>query len=113
MTIISPAIETLFHDVDKDTASRLSASLVPHAILAFESPAPRPAWAQTAYDGKRLFLKCIQDRALPSAVQDMFVQRSGVAWIVKDVNAGHELHISQMEEVCKVIVDFVETLQES
>ncbi|KAI4287714.1 MAG: hypothetical protein L6R35_003026 [Caloplaca aegaea] len=106
MTIISPAIETLFNDVDRDTASRLVALLLPHALLAFESPAPKQAWTEPAYQGKRAFLRCTQDQALPLAVQDMFVQRSGLDWIVNDVDAGHESYISRPSEVCEAVVGF-------
>lgn len=113
MTICSPAIETLFNDVDKETASRLSASLVPHAILAFESPAPKQAWAEPAYEGKRAFLRYSQDHALPVAVQDMFVQRSGLTWHVKDVDAGHEAHISQLTEICEAVIGFAVTFEGS
>ena len=111
MTTISPAIETLFHDVDHETAARLAATLLPHAALAFESPAPSQAWAETAYDKKRAFLRCMQDRALPTAVQDMFIQRSGVTWDVKDVDAGHEAHISRSKEVCEAVIGFAGSFQ--
>ncbi|KAL8990204.1 MAG: hypothetical protein Q9177_001079 [Variospora cf. flavescens] len=113
MVIISPAIETLFNDVDRDTASRLVALLLPHANLAFESPAPKQAWTEPAYQGKRAFLRCTQDQALPSAVQDMFVQRSGLDLIVKDVDAGHEPHISRPSEVCEAVIGFAASFQGS
>ncbi|KAL9012996.1 MAG: hypothetical protein Q9173_002279 [Seirophora scorigena] len=111
LTVISTPIETLFNDVDHDTASRLSASLLPHAILAFESPAPKQAWAEPAYEGKRAFLRCTRDTALPVAVQDMFVQRSGLEWDVKDVDAGHEAHISRLADVCEATVGFATTFE--
>lgn len=111
MTTVSPAIETLFNDVDQDTAARLSAILLPHAALAFESPAPSQAWTETAYDGKRAFLRCTQDHALPTVVQDMFVQRSGVTWEVKDVDSGHEPYISHLREVCEAVIGYVGSFQ--
>ncbi|KAL8900436.1 MAG: hypothetical protein Q9192_001068 [Flavoplaca navasiana] len=111
MTIISPAIETLFHDVDHETAARLAATLLPHAALAFESPAPPQAWAETAYDGKRAFLRCMEDHALPTAVQDMFIQRSGVMWDVKDVDSGHEAHVGHLKEVCEAVIGFAGSFQ--
>ncbi|KAL8654025.1 MAG: hypothetical protein Q9210_001766 [Variospora velana] len=113
MTIISPAIEALFNDVDRDTASRLVAFLVPHAILSFESPAPKQAWTEPAYEGKRAFLRCTQDHTIPLAVQDMCVQRSGLDWIVKDVDAGHEAHISRLSEVCEAVIGFAASFQGS
>lgn len=111
MCIASPAIEAFFHDVDEDTASRLATALVPHAMLALDSPAPPQAWAETAYEGKRAFLKCTLDRALPPAMQDKLVKDSGVTWDVRDVEAGHEPHLSQLEKVYEMIVGFVEAFQ--
>lgn len=106
MTIISPTIETLFNGVDRETASRLSATLLPHAILAFESDATQQGWAEAAYDGKRAFLRCMQDQALPTVVQDMFVQRSGVTWDVRDIDAGHSPYISHSKEVSEALISF-------
>ncbi|KAL9626470.1 MAG: hypothetical protein Q9204_007275 [Flavoplaca sp. TL-2023a] len=111
MCIASPAIETFFHDVDEHTASRLATALVPQAMLALESPAPPQAWAETAYEGRRAYLKCLLDRALPPFIQDKFVKDSGVTWDVRDVDAGHEPHLSQLEKVYEMIVTFVEAFQ--
>ncbi|KAL8650499.1 MAG: hypothetical protein Q9226_005117 [Calogaya cf. arnoldii] len=112
MSICSPAIETLFHDIDPETAAHLSGSLIPHAMLAFESPAPAQAWTENAYDGKRGFLRLTQDRALPTVVQDMFVQSSAVTWDIKDVDAGHDAHISRLAEVCEAVIGFVGSFHE-
>ncbi|KAL8880490.1 MAG: hypothetical protein Q9192_008003 [Flavoplaca navasiana] len=111
MCIASPAIQAFFHDVDEHTASRLATALVPHAMLALESPAPPPAWAETAYEGKRAYLKCTLDRALPPAIQDKFVKDSGMTWDVGDVDAGHEPHLSQLEKVYETIIGCVEAFQ--
>ncbi|KAL8849390.1 MAG: hypothetical protein Q9221_005628 [Calogaya cf. arnoldii] len=112
LSICSPAIETLFHDIDPETATHLSNSLIPHAILAFESAAPTQAWAEEEYDGKRGFLRLTHDRALPTVVQDMFVQRSGVTWDIKDVDAGHDAHISRLQEVCEAVIGLAGSFQQ-
>lgn len=113
MSITSPAIETLFNDVDKDTASRLSASLVPHAILAFESPAPRPALVEPAYEEERAFLRCTRDQALPIVVQDMFVQRNGVNWDIRNLDAGHSPYINQSKEFFQAIIGLAASFEGS
>ncbi|KAL8782578.1 MAG: hypothetical protein Q9213_005256 [Squamulea squamosa] len=113
MATISPAAETLFNDVDKNTAARLSAELLPHAMLAFDSPAPPAAWAGPTYDGRRAFLRCLQDQALPTFIQDMFVQKSGVDWDVKDIDAGHCAYISRLEEVSEAMIGFAEKFDAS
>lgn len=54
--------------------------LLPHALKALESPAPLPAWVESAFKGRLAYLKCMQDRALPPVVQDVFVKQSGTEW---------------------------------
>ena len=47
-------------------------------MKAFSSPAPPQAWAEAAFEGRLAFLRCTEDRALPIAKQDMFIEKSGV-----------------------------------
>ena len=79
-------------------------------MLALESPTSTPAWADSAFEKRRLFIRSMQDQALPAFVQDMIVQRSGVQWVVKDVDAGHSAWASQTEKVAALISEFVTTL---
>ncbi|KAL8775133.1 MAG: hypothetical protein Q9209_000612 [Squamulea sp. 1 TL-2023] len=113
MATASPAVETFFNDIDKDTAARLAATLVPHAMLAFDSQASPPAWAEPAYEGRRAFVRCLQDQALPTFIQDMFVQKSGVGWHVKDIDAGHSAYVSRLKEVSEAITGFAEKFEAS
>ena len=88
-------------------------ALLPHAILAFESPAPPAAWAEPAYAGKLAFLRCTQDAALPAFLQDLFVQRSGVGWTVKDVDASHSAFLSKPEEIAKLVEELERTFEDN
>ena len=108
LCVASPAIETFYNDVEKDTAESLAASLLPHAMLAFSSPAPASAWAQPAFQGKLAFVKCLKDNALPPFLQDMFVERSGVKWAIKEVDTGHSPWVSKPKETAEIMVDLVE-----
>ena len=87
-------------------------ALLPHAMLAFESPAPPAAWAEPAYARKLAFLRCTQDAALPTFLQDLFVQRSGVEWTVKDIEASHSAYGSKPEEVVKLVEELARTFEE-
>lgn len=89
----------LYNDVPSSLASELAASLKPHAILAFESPAPATSWKEPDYAGKIAFVKCMIDQALPSFLQDMFIEKSGVQWIVKNIEAGHSPWASKPAEI--------------
>ncbi|KAL8822078.1 MAG: hypothetical protein Q9191_007182 [Dirinaria sp. TL-2023a] len=89
----------LFNDVPSSLATELAASLQPHAVLAFETPAPATSWKEPEYAGKLVFIKCMIDQALPSFLQDMFIEKSGVQWTVKEVDAGHSAWASRPDEI--------------
>ena len=89
-------------------AESLAAALDPHASLVFESPAPASAWAEPAYQGKLAYLRLTQDRASPPVLQDFLLQRSGVEWIVKEIESGHSPFASKPSEVVETISELVE-----
>ena len=86
-------------------------SLLPHATKALETPAPAPGWAEKAFEGKLAFLKCTKDAALPPSVQDMFVQRSRLKWIVEEVKASHTAYVSQPEKVVGMLVQWADVFE--
>lgn len=90
----------------------MEGALLPHAMLAFESPAPHAAWAEPAYAKRIVFVRCTQDAALPTFLQDLFVQRSGVEWIVKDIEASHSAYVSKTEEVVKLVEELARTFED-
>ena len=109
----SPAIESLFNDVDPDLADRLSTTLVPHAALAFESPAPPSVWTDPGFEGKLAFVRCLKDQALPTFVQDLFIQKSGLEWQVKGIDAGHSPYLSQPDELIEDLIGFAKAFGQS
>lgn len=112
LSVVGTAGATLYGDVSPKVAKEMEDALLPHAILAFESPAPPAAWAEPAYAGKLGFLRCTQDAALPTFVQDLFVQRSGVEWIVKDIEASHSAFLSKPEEVVMLVEELSRTFED-
>ncbi|OBT77021.1 hypothetical protein VF21_02883 [Pseudogymnoascus sp. 05NY08] len=105
---VSPAGPVLYADVPPSLAATLEASLLPHSLAAFDSAAPAPAWAEPAFAGKVAFLKCLADAALPTFVQDLFIGKSGVKWLVTEVEAGHSPWASRPEELAGIIGGWVE-----
>ena len=77
-------------------------------MLALDSPAPPAAWAEPEFAGKLVFIRCMQDQALPPFLQDMFVEKSGVEWKVKDIDTSHSPFASKPEELVKILVDVAE-----
>ena len=78
----------------------------PHAMLAFASPAPAPAWAEPAFEGRRAYIRTEQDACLPAMLQDSWIETSGVEWAVKNVNAAHTAFVSKADEVAGLVVQF-------
>ena len=64
---------------------------------------PAQAWQLPYFNGRRAYLKCTEDQAIPLEAQDAMVQYSGVEWDVGELKASHSPHLSQPEGV----VDFV------
>ena len=95
----------MYNDLDPETAGIMEKALLPHAYTTFSSPTPPSAWAETALEGRRAFLKCTQDRALPPFLQDMFLESSGVQWLIRDLNASHGAFVSKPQEVAKLVCE--------
>ena len=72
---------------------------------AFDSPAPPTAWREPEFTGQLAFIRCMQDQALPPFLQDMFIEKSGVEWKVKDIESSHSPFASKPEELVKIFVD--------
>ena len=108
---MSEASEIFYSDVSPKLAADLASCLLPHAMKAFESPAPPPAWAQPDFRGRLAFLRCNLDQVIPTFVQDSFIEKSGVKWHVKEIEASHSSYISRPEETIKILVEWAEKFQ--
>lgn len=72
-------------------------------MRAFDSPAPPMGWADPDFAGKIAFIRCMKDQALPPFLQDMFMEKSGVEWKVKDIETSHSAYASQPEELANTL----------
>ena len=70
-----------------------------------------PAWASSLYDGRRVYLHTLQDKAIPYIGQTSMVQNSGVAWGVQTFNTSHSPFLSVPKGVCAGVVAAVEEFQ--
>ena len=95
----------MYNDLDPETAGITEKALLPHAYTAFSSPASPSAWAETALDGRRAFLKCTQDRTIPPFLQDKFLESSGVQWLTRDLDASHGAFVSKSKKVAKLVCE--------
>jgi hypothetical protein len=98
---------TLYADADPVLASTLEAAMIPHALKAFETPSAAPAWAEPAFDGRRGFIRTIDDQTNPLFLQDTWLEKSGVDWETADMKTSHCPFISCPEETARVAIDIM------
>ena len=81
-------------------------------MRAFDSPAPAMAWADPDFVGKIAYIRCMKDQALPPFLQDMFLEKSGVEWEVKDLEASHSPYASKPEELADILGELAQQFAE-
>lgn len=101
-------MEILYNDCDHSIASVLESTVKPHANLAFETKATAPAWADTGFDGRRVYVRTLGDCCNPTAIQDVWMEKSKVKWDVVNFDSGHMPFISQPDALAKQIKESIE-----
>ena len=62
---------------------------------SLETPSGPPAWLEPYYDGRRAYLLCTEDDAIPPIGQEMMISNSKVHWNVHQIAASHSPFLSQ------------------
>lgn len=95
---------TLYNDTDPKMEPQLEAAMIPHALAAFETPATAPAWAESAFDGRRAYIRTLGDQCNPPFLQDLWLKKSRVEWEDAAIETSHCPFVSNMEETATVAV---------
>ncbi|KAI0014605.1 hypothetical protein F4780DRAFT_201062 [Xylariomycetidae sp. FL0641] len=97
--------EVFYNDCDAATADAVTATLEGHSALAFRTAAAPAGWREPAFDGRRAFVRCLRDAALPIAAQDAMIEKASreVPWITKTLDASHSPFLSMPMEVARVV----------
>lgn len=111
LAVIEPAMEILYNDQDASREAELAAFMQPHAVAAFETKPSAPAWADAAFDGRRAYVRTLDDNCNPYPLQNIWIEKSKVKWDVVDFKSGHMPFESKPEELAVHIVKFVEGFQ--
>jgi hypothetical protein len=82
-----------------------------HSIKSMKSLASSIGWKEKDYDGRRAYIRCLEDHALPLVAQDAFIEHSGVDWLVKSLPTSHCPFLSRPDETAKIIQEFAEEFQ--
>jgi hypothetical protein len=101
-------MKCFFADAPAELASAAVAELRPSAALSTESPCPASGIADPAVDGKRVYIMCMNDLAVPQPVQELVLKGSGLEWKVVKIESGHCPMVSQPAALAKVLVDVAE-----
>ncbi|KAK7403069.1 hypothetical protein QQX98_011180 [Neonectria punicea] len=93
-----------YNNVDDALAKSAIEQLKQQAHTSFTTPSAPPAWKDGVFDGRRAYIKCQQDKAIPYIAQSMMIQFSGVQWHELDLeDAGHSPFLSHLDPVCKFV----------
>lgn len=98
-------MEIHYNDMDPESPRKaeLQERMIPHALLALDSPSGPPAWSEAAFDGRRGYIRTLDDQTNPVVLHDLWMKNSGVEWDVETMKAGHCPFISQpgqLSELC-------------
>ncbi|KAI9148860.1 putative hydrolase R7 [Paramyrothecium foliicola] len=106
LAIVEPAMDVFYNDVDPSLEPELSKLMNGHAHRAFETKATAPAWADSAFDGRRAYVRTEDDHCNPAFLQDIWLEKSKVEWDVVTFKTGHFPFVSQPEALAAQVVSF-------
>lgn len=96
---VRDAAEIFYNDVPTGLRNAAVAELLPQARRSAETVCGAPAWADAIFDGRRAYVLCALDKAIPMAGQNHMIQQSGVEWDLKTLYTGHAPFLSRPEEL--------------
>lgn len=77
-------------------------------MLSFNSPAGPVHYQDAVYNGRRVYLHTTQDQALPPFAQDLFVEGSGVAWNVLQLDTSHSPFLSIPDKLADIVQEEIQ-----
>lgn len=78
--------------------------MIPHAYLAFETKPKPPGWADSGFEGRRVYVGTIDDACNPPFLQGSWIEKTNVQWDVVDFKTGHMSFISQPQLLAEQII---------
>lgn len=88
----------------------MSSTLQPHSIKALNTTVDVLGWKE--YEGRRGYIRCLQDQAIPLVGQDHLLGRSG-EWNIKTMDASHSPFLSQPEQLTKNVAEIIAAFENS
>ncbi|KAF4621943.1 hypothetical protein G7Y89_g14403 [Cudoniella acicularis] len=104
LAVFENPAELFYPDLPPSSQKQYTDLLQPHAYNAFHTQCLPPAWAEDDFKGRRAYIKCMADIAVPPVAQQAMLDSTGVEWIVREIEAAHSPFASKPEELARLIV---------
>ena len=95
----------LYQDVPSLLADAAVLSAISHGLTSFKSPCPAASWDADAFKGRCAYIRTLNDQAVPFPVQNMMLEGTGQAWIIKDIETGHSPQFAAPERLSNIILE--------
>lgn len=95
--------ETFYNDCDDETVKKANALVKPHSMKALLDTVEQIAWANADFNGRRGYIRCLQDNTINIQLQDIMIKASGVDWITKPIDSSHCPFLSRPEDLAKMV----------
>ncbi|OKL60697.1 hypothetical protein UA08_04256 [Talaromyces atroroseus] len=103
-------IQVFYHDVPRDKASIAAKEIKLHSKASLSTPSTPSAWGDSDFDGRRAYIRALDDRAILPVTQEMMLKYSGVEWKVREMNTSHSPFLPRPRETADIILDIISEL---
>ncbi|KAH6893378.1 Alpha/beta hydrolase fold-1 [Thelonectria olida] len=100
--------EVFYNGIDSGLADVAVKGLKKQAHTSFITPSGPPAWKDEVFNGRRAYIKCQKDRAIPYIAQNMVTSLSGLEWHELDLDSSHSPFLTHGDQMLKFIDERVE-----
>jgi hypothetical protein len=100
-----------YNDCSDEVAEAAIKTLKPHSLGAFASPPCAMGIKEDGFNGRRAYIKCLKDNALPPSAQNTLLESSGVDWIIREMDTSHSPFLSVPDETVKVVEGLVKEFE--
>jgi hypothetical protein len=101
----STPLDIFYHDVSPLKAAEAVKELKPMSANALFTPTETSAaWADSSFQDRRAYVRCADDRTIPSFAQDGMLAGTGVEWDVHSFETNHSPFLSQPKKLADTIV---------
>lgn len=106
-------IQTFYTDVPEHVATKASLDVLDQSLAIFHAPSGPICYGTKHFDRRRVYIHTSQDETLPPFVQDLYVEKSDVEWVVRKIDAAHSPFLSQPERLGELAVGIVKGFVET